>query len=105
MPRGVKRGSAIPNWMVGEAVEFLREHHCTVLSMVSKMYYESEHKTIEDWLRAERTTWGIRLISLLMQMRRRWEEEDIVLLQQSWVGIMASALKAENLVDSEPRKV
>jgi len=93
-----------PQWMVGEAITFLREQHPTVLAMVARMFYESKSKTIEDWLKVERSTWGVRLVGLISQMRVNWEQEDRDLLRDSWVGIVVSALKAESLVDGIVRK-
>jgi len=86
--------------MVGEAIQFLRDNHPTVLQMLAREYLSSASKRIEDWLKAERNTWGLRLVSLLLRMNIRWEEEDLELLRDSWVGIVASALKSEKLVDS-----
>ena len=83
----------------------MREKHPTMLSLVARMYHESKHKTIESWLKAERNTWGLRLVNLLLGMRRSWEDEDIEILRDSWIGIMAQALKSEKLVDAGEREI
>ena len=95
----VSRRHSAPQWLASEAIEFMREQHPTVLSLVARMYHDSNSKTIESWLLAERHIWGLKLVNFLLQMRRNWEDEDIEVLRESWVGIMAQALKSEKLVE------
>jgi hypothetical protein len=97
-----KKKDLAPAWLVAEAISFLRADHPSVLQCISNLYHSTGYKTVEDWLKAEDMTWGTKLMTLLTFMDYKW---DIDMLRKVWLGIVASALKEEGLVDPNGRKL
>jgi hypothetical protein len=91
-----------PAWVVADAIKFLRSEHPTVLQAVANIYHTTKYKTIEEWLNAEASTWGTKLMTLITRMQYNW---DIDMLQGVWHGIVCRALKEEGLVDPDGRKL
>jgi hypothetical protein len=100
--RVVAKKQAAPNWLVGEAIDFLKREHPSVLEVVANLFHATKYKTIEEWLGAEAHIWGVKLMTLITHMNYQW---DYVLLQESWLGIVSRALKDEGLVEQDGRKL
>ena len=84
------------NNLVADAIAYLRKHQHHVLEAVARDFLNDQEETIEEWLNNNAYDTGTILVTLLTDMRERWDPD---LLSDSWIGIVSSAIKAEGLID------